>query len=80
MARFVNLEGLRHFKEKILEVVQSMIDASSSDDADRVTAIQQYVSLYNGFMGTDLNWRDYSHCTTAEITKALDDMSKGFGI
>ncbi len=75
MARFIDLEGLRHFKEKILLVVQSMIDAS---DADRITAIQQYVSLYNGFMGTDLNWRDYSHCTTAEITKALDDLSNGY--
>ena len=38
MARFIDIDALRHFKEKILEVVQSMIDASGAD-ADRVVAI-----------------------------------------
>lgn len=78
MARFLDLEGLRHFKAKLLTVVQSMIDAKVGSDADRLVAIQQYVALYNGVMGTELSWRDYAECTTAEVTAALDAMSKGY--
>lgn len=75
MARFIDIDALRHFKEMILEVVQSMIDASGAD-ADRVVAIEQYVGLYNAFMGTDYNYRDYLSCSTTEIASALDALSK----
>lgn len=78
MARFVDIEGLRHFKMAILEVVQKMIDASSGGDSDRLVAIQQYVALYNGVMGTQLSWRDYADCSTAEVTAALDALSNGY--
>lgn len=77
MARFIDIDALRHFKEMILEVVQSMIDASGAD-ADRVVAIEQYVGLYNAFMGTDYNYRDYLSCSTTEIASALDALSKGY--
>lgn len=78
MARFVDIEGLRHFKTVILDVVQKMIDAGAGSDSDRLIAIQQYVALFNGVMGTELSWRDYADCTTAEVTSALDAMSKGY--
>jgi|GEM_PF-4928611 len=77
MVRLIDIDALRHFKEKILEVVQSMIDASGAD-ADRVVAIEQYVGLYNAFMGTSYNYRDYLSCSTTEIASALDALSKGY--
>lgn len=77
MARFIDIDALRHFKAKLLEVVQSMVDASGAD-ADRVVAIEQCIGLYNAFMGTSYNYRDYLSCSTTEIASALDAMAKGY--
>ena len=43
-----------------------------------MVAIEQYVGLYNAFMGTDYNYRDYLSCSTTEIASALDALSKGY--
>ena len=77
MSRYLDIAGLRYFKTKILEVVQQMINASASSEADHAMAIEQYVRLYNAFMGTSYNYRDYLSCKPSDIQKALDDMSRG---
>lgn len=72
---FLDLAGLSHFRTKLIAQVQSMIDS----DSDRIVAIEQYVALYNGYMGTNLNYRDYINCSISELQQQLDGLSTGYG-
>lgn len=78
MSKLIDLAGLAEFKEKLLALVQQMINSASTGDADRVVAIESYIALWNGYYQTDLNYRDYLHCSTAEVVAELDALYKAF--
>ena len=78
MSKLIDLAGLAEFKVKIVTLVQQMINVASTGDADRVVAIESYIALWNGYYGTNLNYRDYLNSSTAEIVAELDALYNAF--
>lgn len=74
---FLDITGLSHFKDKLLVKIQEMINESLG--ASRKTeVIEQMVRFYNGYTGSDLDYRDYLDATEGEVADALYSFGSGY--
>jgi hypothetical protein len=70
MTKFLDIDGLKAFKEKLLALIE--------DNRDSVVSIQELVDLYNGYNGTDLDYRDYLHLTVSEVRQCVEDFGTAY--